>query len=503
MKRKAVPIILTSVLLGLVFDWFFFDKLPGISVFLYASLILGYTFYLARQFKSALNKSIYWLTPVILFFALMVSVRANLFLAVMNIFLITYLLIMVVSLARQPKVGLQQYGILQYLNLAGRMPMGIIREFFQFLVRLLSKRNVATPKSSLVPIVRGLIISLPILVLLMILLSSADLVFKEFIDSLFSPNISPETIFRLFLIGFVASLFIGAFALIFMPSAEPETDPAQDKNRFDLGATESSVVLGSVCSLFLVFVIIQFAYLFGGAGQVASTGHTYAEYARKGFFELIAVAAISLLLILAVKNATKFRTSLQTRVFKWLSGILVVEVMVIMISAHMRLNLYEETYGFTMLRLLSHLFILWLASAFVMLPLHIISGKNQKNLALQLFVSVLCFFALTNIINPDNFIVRQNIARYKETGKLDVHYLSNLSEDAVPAVAGLLDSSDQDLRKSAAYVLYQLRQFAVNERDNWQSANLARHHADQIFSDKATQIESGKSYDDYRELDIR
>lgn len=502
--RKTVPIIISSLLMGLTFDWLFYSKLPGISVFIYTSLILGFTFYLSRLFKKPLNTSIYWLTPALLFFSLMVFIRANLFLAVMNIFIIIYLFAMVARLAQQPALKLGQYEIFQYVTLLTRTPLSFVREFLGFLLRLVSNRSTKTSKSSLGPIVRGLLLSLPILAILVMLLSSADLVFKQYIGSIFNPTISPETVFRWGLIGFVTSLFIGAYALIFMPGSKTETDQTLAAKRFGLGTTEASVILGSVSLLFFAFIVIQLTYLFGGSDHIASTGHTYAEYARKGFFELIAVAAISLLLILTIKRSVQVSTISQRRVFKWLSGILIAEVMVIMLSAHMRLNLYQDAYGFTTLRLLSHLFILWLACAFLLLIFHIVRDKSaDKHFALQLFISFLCFFALINIINPDNFIARQNINRFNKTGKLDLHYLSSLSEDAVPAIAPLLDHSNKDLQKSAANILYIQEQYTTNDSGDWQSANLSRQRADRIFRDKAAQIEAAKTYDKYPEFDAR
>ncbi len=504
MKRKSVPIIITSLLLGFAFDWLFYGKLPGISVFIFTSLILGFTFYLANKFRQPLNKSLYWLAPVILFFSFMLFVRANPFLMVMNIFIVIFLLLLAVRLSHQPGLNLRQYEIFQYVSQVAGMPLRIINESLHFLLGLIGNRTIAASKpskSSAAPIIRGVLLSLPVLVLFLILLSSADLVFKQFVGSLFNPSISPETVFRLGLIGFVASFCAGASALIFMPSSVPDTNQTPDRIRFNIGTTESSVILGSVSLLFFVFVIVQFAYLFGGANHIASTGHTYAEYARKGFFELIAVAALSLLLIMAVKKATVFRTAPTTLVFKWLSGVLIAEVMVIMLSAHMRLNLYEDAYGFTTLRLLSHLFILWLAFAFLMLFVNIVRGKSDQRFAFQVFISLLCFFALINIINPDNFIARQNINRFNRVGKIDLYYLSNLSEDAAPTIAGLLKHPNQNLQKSAANILYKQERRMDSISDHWQSANLSRQRAKRIFRSNAAQIEAGKPYDEYPELD--
>lgn len=235
------------------------------------------------------------------------------------------------------------------------------------------------------------------------------------------------------------------------------------------------------------------AYLFGGTDHISSQGYsyTYAEYARKGFFELIAVAAISLLLILLIRRIADFRTILQSMTFKWLSAVLIIEVAIIMLSAHMRLNLYEEAYGFTTLRLLSHLFILWLAAAFAILLINMMRDEDDKSFAFQIFISVLCFFAIVNLVNPDRFIAQQNVNRLNETGKIDMQYLGSLSDDATPTIARLLNHRDERVRDSAANVLYQQRASGMGDEDHWQSANASRHLAEQIYRKNAEQIKAG------------
>ncbi len=495
-KSKTAPIVLVSVFLGLGFDWLFYGKLPGVSVFIYTSLILGFMFYFAYRFKQSLNKSIFWLVPVILFFSLMVFVRANPFLAFINIVLIIYLLMLVARLAYQPSTKLSRYEVTQYLSPISGVPLSVCKKFLQVIQSVFRSRSKSQSKSSYLPIIRGLILSLPVLFIFLILLSSADLVFKEYLGSLINLSVNPETVFRWGLIGFVASLFTGAYALIFMPPSVSKT-PVKSSKKFDLGTTESSIILGSVSVLFLAFVLVQLTYLFGGSQQLESTDFTYAEYARKGFFELIAVATISLLLIWIIKKCTNFKTLTQTTIFKLLSGVLLVEVMLIMLSAHLRLNLYEDTYGFTTLRLMSHLFIIWLSVAFVLLLINIVKEKNENQFALHIFVSVISFFALFNLINPDAFIAQQNINRFNDSGKLDIHYLRNLSEDATPNLSKLLDHPDKEIQRSTAGILYEQKEFSTNQSSHWQSVNLGRHQANQIFRDKWTQIETGKLYIEY------
>ncbi len=422
----------------------------------------------------------------------MVFVRANPFLAFVNIVLVMYLLLLVVRLAQQPEVTLQEYDVPHYFNHLVSLPVRFLQTASETVRQAVNSRRSTVEKASYMPILRGILLALPILLIFLLLLSSADLVFKKYLGSLLDINLSNATLFRWGLIVIVAALFMGAYMLIFVPASAPAKAEARQRAKiFSLGTVESTIILGSVSVLFFVFVVVQLAYFFGGADTIASTGYTYAQYARKGFFELITVAAISLLLIWLVKRHTSSPDIRQRILLKYLSGILIVEVIVIMLSAHMRLNLYEEAYGFTTLRLLSHLFIGWLAVAFGLLFWYIVREEKESQFAFRIFISVVAFFALINLINPDAFIARQNIARFDKTGKLDLHYLRDLSEDATPTIGSLLNNQNGKLRKSAANILYE--QSFNNGPTHWQSANLAKQRASRILHDKAAQIDKDKS----------
>jgi hypothetical protein len=490
MKQRAIPIISSALLLGVLFNWFFVERLPGLSVFIYAAAILTLTLALAWQFRAKLNKTVYWIIPAVLFFAGMVFVRANQFLAFINILTITYLLSLIARLAHNPGKQLREFEVSDYISMPPKAANSFITAFNGFF-RTVTKRTENTRTASYVPIIRGVLYALPILVVFLLLLSSADLVFNKYATSIFHPNISPEFFWRTVLIVIITSVFIGAFAYIFRTSELKEQQGTAGTRR-TFGVTESSIILGSVAGLFLIFVAIQSAYLFGGSSHILSTGYTYAQYARKGFFELIAVAAISLLLVGAIKKSTVFRSVQQKLMFKWLSGVLVAEVLIIMVSAHKRLDLYEDAYGFTTLRLLSHLFILWLAYALGQLLYHIIRDKRDSSYAFQVFVSLLCFMALINLVNPDNFIARRNIERYNATGKIDTYYLRDLSEDATPALADLLDSKDKQVQKDVANMLYWQKLRADQEPGDWLSTNLGRQRAKDVVNSKLTRINTLK-----------
>jgi len=494
MKRKILLVSGASILLGLVFDFLFYGKVPGISVFIFTAAILAVTGYLAGQLQRKISATHVTLGVAALFFAFMFYIRASGWLLFLDSLFLIYLLLMIVEFFLHPEVRLQEFTFNRYLIHMVRLPFLFVGKFFQFFGRL--STALISPdrkRGSWSPILRGIIISLPILFIFLILLSSADLVFKKYVGSLLDFHISSNLFGHLLLIGFITSLFMGAYALLFVDSREPDV-VLRDQPKVRLGSTEASVVLGLVTFLFLVFVLIQITYLFGGQNTIISTGYTYAEYARKGFFELIAVAVLSFGLLLVMNRVALRETLQQKMMFMWLSGVLIIEVLVIMLSAHKRLSLYEQAYGFTVLRLISHIFIAWLAVVFVMLAVSIIREQKENQLAFGILISMIAFMVFTNLMNPEAFIARENIQRLHDTGKVDISYLSSLSADATPQVARLLNDSNADVSKTVAFRLYYKQADLTTTYKHWQSNNRSIKQAQQLLKDHQDTLEANKDF---------
>ena len=122
---------------------------------------------------------------------------------------------------------------------------------------------------------------------------------------------------------------------IMLAKLSPDRIPAE--RHAWLGVTETIVILGALDAVFLAFVVVQIRYLFGGASLVSvSPGLTYAEYARHGFFALIAVAALSLPVLLAAHWLLHPKIQRAKRVFEALAGIQIVLLFVVMASAVQR-----------------------------------------------------------------------------------------------------------------------------------------------------------------------
>ena len=199
--------------------------------------------------------------------------------------------------------------------------------------------------------------------------------------------------------------------------------------------------------------------------MLTTAGLTYAEYAREGFAQLLVAAALTLAVVAGAARLARGGNRLLLRV---LLGALCLLTLVIVASALRRLDLYEDAYGFSRLRLSAHAIGLWLGGLFGLvlaagltrharwLPRAIVGATGTALLAFSL-------------VNPDGLVARHNVERWRETGKLDLGYVGSLSADAVPALAELPPVlRDRALRR-------QRRRLARHER--WSSANLARARA--------------------------
>lgn len=280
---------------------------------------------------------------------------------------------------------------------------------------------------------RGALIATPLLLLFGGLLSSADAVFSQTVTDAFSFDLAGS--FEWGAIWIVcASLglaIVGGFAV---PTVRKPPVQGPPTAAMKIGMTEVSVVLCSLCGLFALFVAIQFRYLFGGnVAVVETTGLTYAEYARKGFFELVAVAGLMLPLLVGAFSVSRQESQREVLSFKVLSTVLTGLLFVVMASAMTRMQLYVESYGLTPLRVSSSAFMLWLALVFSWF-LASLYRSAMPRFALGAVVAGFAVILGLNFATPDLLSARYNVARFGSSSELDAAHLSGLGPETVPFV---------------------------------------------------------------------
>lgn len=331
------------------------------------------------------------------------------------------------------------------------------------------------------PVVRGLLVALPVTGLFALLLARADAVFARYLASWFSFRALAEAVFRLSYMLFGAYLLVGVFTFV---AREAEKEPAQSRQQRTvssfLGGIEANVVLAAVDLLCSFFVLIQVRYFFAGKANLAELGLTYSEYARRGFGELLAVAFLSLVLILSLQSSTEQQSARGQRLFLALSVLLVLLVGVILLSAFQRLGLYEQAYGFTRARLYAHTLMVWIGVALgAVLALEL--AKARRWVVHGLLLSAVGFSAHLVASSVDARVARANVARFASGANLDVAYLASLSSDAVPAMSHLFQDPrlPQSSREAlgASLICWTWRHRNWDTPAPWQEFHLSRWRA--------------------------
>ena len=254
-------------------------------------------------------------------------------------------------------------------------------------------------------------------------------------------------------------------------------------NRKDNGNWDTIIVatvLVMMNAVYILFCVIQFTYLFGGEATIRSIpDYTYAEYARRGFSELILVTVINLSILLIGLHFTKNGGKLD-RVVRALRCLLVLCTVIILYSAHLRLKLYEEAYGYTYARIFAHTFI---GLLFVLFMLTLYKFWRREFPLLKAFaIAALLTYTALNYINVDAIIARKNIDRYVKTGAIDLEYLQELSYDAIPELSHLSSHNDEDMAgKEMAEFLHD-KKAELSSESPWQSYNLSKSKAKRILS---------------------
>jgi hypothetical protein len=248
-----------------------------------------------------------------------------------------------------------------------------------------------------------------------------------------------------------------------------------------IGSTEALTVLVAVNAVFIGFVGLQAAYLFGGLDTMQAIGLSYAEYARRGFFELVAVAVLAVGLALALDRLTRMRT-------RWLTGAgvaLMTLTGAVLLSSAFRMSLYQDAYGWTELRL----YVLATIALLAIVLLAMVAGillDRVRWIGHVAIVTGLIIGVGLNVIGPIRFITEQNVARLADpalvpehgTVGLDELYLASLGDDAVPGLIRALplleDARAEWLELDLALRLRHLREPGL---EAWQAWNLGREVA--------------------------
>ena len=294
---------------------------------------------------------------------------------------------------------------------------------------VLNQKGTGQDSRRMLPLVLGGIVSLVLVVILVPVLSSADALFaaateglRDFVDDhLFSG------LFRL-LWGLALTPFV--FSLLYsLRHPDPLNVPVRGKAlRWD--ALGFVMVLAALDVLYLLFLAVQSAGLFGGADYLAARGISYAEWARNGFFQMVGVTIVNLTVILTALVASR-REGTSWRALRLLAALLVAESLVLLASAAWRMTLYVGAYGLSFKRFMTYWGMVMMALFFL-----VILRKLQKpdfSFCRSAFPLALAGWLVINCIPVDYLVARNQVDRYLggESASISVEYLVSLSYDTL------------------------------------------------------------------------
>jgi len=278
---------------------------------------------------------------------------------------------------------------------------------------------------------RGLAIGLPVVVVIGALLASADAVFASLLRFPDAAAVARHG----FLLGFGACVAAALLRQASAPTVCLPLGPAPT-----LGPTEARMVLGGLCGVYAAFAAAQVAVAAGAADRILSErGLTYAEYARKGFFQLLAAAGLTAVVLLCVRAGGLRGDSVGITLA--LVAVALTEV-VVALAVH-RLFLYENAYGLTLLRLSAIAAAAWIGFVFLLIGLAVAGlGASRSWPAGAIGTAALVGLLAWNLADPAALVARRDIDR----AMVDPVYLAGLGDDAVPTIAARLDHLDPAAR---------------------------------------------------------
>ncbi len=460
------PAVLLSLALafGVLAQYLFYRSALGINLGIASALILALAWRL-RPAGARVDRLDRWILPAAIVFAVLPALRVDLMLLLFDMPATLVLVTMAaVSFGGVPLTR-RAVDVLVVLGLVvvGRVVAGgaLLLAALPDLGRPLARRGGGRIASVGI----GIAIAFPFLVVFALLFASADAVFSSAITNVFDfRKWSIGELIGRVLLGAGSAWVAGGLFIVAGRRTDTTMPAVLPRLRGLLSSTAGTTTLLAIDALFVFFVALQIAYLFGGIDTLNATGLTYSTYARRGFFELIAVAVLAGGLLFAVELVVAKRT----RPYVGAALTLALATLVIVVSAAYRMQLYQLAYGWTEQRFYALAGIAWLGAGGACAAVLVWRDATRWLLHAGGLIA-LAVAIVVNLIGPSAFVARQNLERVVNPSglpadasrELDAQYLASLGDGAVPTLVEYLPhlgAADRTALGSA------LRTFALEGR---------------------------------------
>lgn len=312
----------------------------------------------------------------------------------------------------------------------------------------------------------GAVIAVPPILIVASFLGAADPVLGEWLAS-WSAIVSEETLEHLLVIGVIGWAAAGWLGSIARGDAAERAGPGPI--RADTVFARIAPSLYGLSGLLAIYLGLQARVLFGGAAYLAATGGlTVAEYARAGFFDLAAVSAVVLGVLLVADRVLDQARAADARHFRTAGTLLLLLVSILIVSALARMGLYVRYFGLSTERLYALAAMLGIGVALGWFGWTVLRGQRSR-FGPGLLVATGLWVVLLNVSNPEAIVVRVNVERAVGGKPFDVPYHRALSADALPALGAALQVLPSAPCMALRDALAQDSRARRHEPSDWQS----------------------------------
>lgn len=286
--------------------------------------------------------------------------------------------------------------------------------------------------------------AIPVLIVVVTLLISSDDAFEGMINGIFSNTFS--TIIKINL-----GLGVSLFAIPYGLSLKSGRIAKIKKSNFN-GLENTYIIsfLSAISVAYLLYLFSQLAYFFSAFKGFLPNGKiTYAEYARKGFFEMCVIAVINLAIVFTALLIAKKKNGKVCNTIKAITSFISAFTLIIIATAISKMVLYISSYGMTVLRLTTSAFMIFLSVVFISVVLRIY--VTRINIIKTALITAGCVILVLGTVNVNEVCARYNYESYK-SGKLesiDINQLYNLGDEGIPYIVKLTCSNKEEIAKEA------------------------------------------------------
>ena len=468
-------IFICGIILSLLQSILFWEKEPGISVMLFVISVLVGLIYLMYKDKKVENKKAFLLAIPITLLSATYFIYHNTLFQTMNVLIIVMLTIIMCIYATRLHVKIQELLTKAIELLAGTFES--IRDVIDSLKHKFTKKeDIENEKSEKrKQILKSFIYAIPVVFIVFILLMSADSIFANIFENIFGEfkNIFMAENFVMFCLRIciiVIFFFIFSGFLVNLLKKDTMFNSENEEKMVEIHIEKMTLnmILTILNIFYFMFSIIQFTSLFS---NIHTNDFDYATYARQGFFQLMIISLINIVMIVLAK-VNKGNISNYT---KGMSMLTLLFTIVILLSAFFRMNLYEKAYGYTYLRLFVYYI---LATEFILiLPIGLWILDKKIDIVKWTIGIVTIMYVILNFSNIESTIAKRNVDRYfenQEENEIDLEYLfHHTGTDAIGQMKRLLNAKDETVVKRVKEYLLQEKEELQDTKNSWQETNLS------------------------------